>query len=131
MISEFLTELDCELKHGSENVWVLRSDLLYASKLLNAKITVPAGFETDFASVPRVPVIYWFWGGRSHRESVIHDYLFRIDAVPDVSFNAANDVFFEAMRSRDKSWYVRYPMFWGVSIGSRGCFKKRNVANSL
>jgi len=131
-MAEFLTELDARLKHGSDTVWVLRpsSPLIYESDILG-RIEVPEGFETDLASVPRVPIIYAMWGSRAHREAVLHDYLFRIDSRPLATFSQANGVFLEAMEIRGKSWYVRYPMWWGVWIGSYGCFHQRLVGDSL
>ncbi len=59
------------------------------------KITVPAGFETDFASVPfvfrwLVPVV-----GRHGKAAVLHDWLYASGALPNRA--EADAVFFEAM----------------------------------
>lgn len=118
---KFTTEFNPTLKHGSDTVWILNSPLVFG------EIKVPAGFETDLASVPRVPIIYALWGARAHREAVIHDFLFRKDSDPLMGFIEANKVFLEAMKSRGKPFYIRYPMYWGVCIGSYGCFHKRVV----
>lgn len=133
-MSKFLTELDCKLK--GDKIWVLTEPLIYQSDLLWAAyrtdyVFVPPGFETDLASVPRVPVAYWFWGGRAHREGVLHDYLYRKDSIPVVSLSTANEVFLEAMESRGKSWGVRYPMYWGVCVGGAPCYHKKMVADKL
>lgn len=125
----FLTDLDVRLK-DDDTVWVVNSPLEYYSPLVGL-ISVPAGFETDFASVPRVPVAFWFYGNRAHREGVIHDYLFRSDSVPSVRFNIANEVFLEAMECRKKPWYVRYPMYSAVCAFSYPCFHKRKVGDKL
>jgi hypothetical protein len=90
-MSKFLTELDARLK-DDDKVWVIGRSLVYESDLLG-KIIVPVDFETDFASVPRVPIAYELFGDRAHRESVIHDYLYRIDSKPPASFSQANDVY--------------------------------------
>ena len=129
-MGKFITELDASLKPGTDNVWVLNSPLVYKSDLVG-RIKAHAGFETDFASVPRIPVVYSLWGARAHREAVIHDYLFRKDSDPLVGFMAANRVFLEAMEARGKPWGIRYPMFWGVCIGAYGCFHKRVVGAKL
>ena len=131
MKAEFLTELDAGLKSGSDKIWILREPLVYNCSLLDTTITIPAKFESDLSSVPRVPIAYWLWGGRLHREGFLHDYLYRIDSSPIVSFSQANNVFLEAAKSRGKSWGVRYPMFWGVVLG--GCFSyhKRRVEDKL
>ena len=125
-MARFLTELDVHLKAIKETVWVLDSLLGYESDLVG-RVEAPAGFETDLASVPRVPIIFSMWGSRAHREGVLHDYLFRSDSVPIVGWNLANRVFLEAMKARGKPWYVRYPMYWGVCIGSYLCYHKKKV----
>lgn len=128
-MSKFLTELDCRLK-DDDKVWVIDSPLVYQSDILG-KIEVPAGFETDFASVPRVPLFFTFFGDRAHREAVLHDYLFRSDSVPLASYSQANEVFFEAMKVRGKAVYVRYPMWWGVVLGGWTAYHKKKVGDSL
>jgi len=128
-MSQFITELDVRLK--GDNVWVLESPLLYYSSLLHRAIAVPEGFENDLASVPRLPFIFWFWGGRTHREAVIHDYLYRIDSKPVVSFWMANKIFLEAAKLRGKPRRVRWPMFIGITIGGYPSYHKRLVGDKL
>ena len=133
-MSQFITELDVKLK--DENIWVLEKPLVYYSSLLKSKskqpqIVVPAGFECDLASVPRIPFIYAAWGGRVHREAVLHDYLYRIDSIPVVSFLIANRVFLEAAKLRKKPWHIRWPMFIGVTIGGYPSYHKRLVGDKL
>jgi hypothetical protein len=130
MESKFLTELDARLK-DDDKIWILDSPLVYQSALLDTVINIPMGFETDFASVPRVPIAYWLFGDRAHREAVLHDYLYRIDSVPVVTFGQANDVFLEAMKVRGKGLFVRYAMYWGVVIGGYFSYHKRKVGDSL
>ena len=128
-MSKFITELDARLK-DNDRVWILDSPLIYQSDMLG-KIEVPAGFETDFASVPRVPIAYMFYGDRAHREAVIHDYLYRCDSSPKVAFSTANDVFFEAMKCRGKNWFIRFPMFLGVKFGGYSSYHKKRVGDKL
>ncbi|MDD5774369.1 MAG: DUF1353 domain-containing protein [Candidatus Omnitrophica bacterium] len=128
-MAEFLTELDGRLI-DDDKVWMLLSPLVYESDILGL-IDVPAGFQTDFSSVPRLPLIYRLYGDRAHREAVLHDYLYRIDSVPQASFTQANMVFLEAMQARGKPVYVKYPMFWGVCLGGRCSYHKKNVSDKL
>lgn len=128
-MAKFLTELDAKLV--DDVIWELDTPLVYESDLLKCTLTVPKGFQTDFASVPRIPVVYWFFGDRAHRESVLHDYLYRIDSEPVVTYNKANGVFYEAMELRGKSAFVRYPMWWGVTCGGFGSYHKRRVEDKL
>lgn len=95
-------------------------DLVYYSEILGAEIRVPKCFITDKASVPRVPIVYWFFGDRAHRESVLHDYLFQTQLV---SFSMANAIFKEAMNARGKSGWVRYGMWAGVALGGYSSYK--------
>lgn len=49
----------------------------YQSDVAGQIITVPVGFYTDFASVPRwLPVIYALLGDTGHGASVVHDWLY-------------------------------------------------------
>jgi Protein of unknown function (DUF1353). len=128
-VSEFLTDLS--LINIDDKRWRLHEPLVYESDLLEYIITVPKGFITDLASVPRVPVVYWFWGGREHREAVLHDYLYRIDSNPVVLRSVANEVFLEAAKSRQKSLCVRYPMYWGVCLGGMFSYHKKKVADLI
>ena len=130
-MAKFLTELDARLK-DDDRVWILDSPLAYQSDIFGGfKVEIPAGFETDFASVPRVPIAYTLYGDRAHREAVIHDYLYRIDSVPEVSFETANSVFLEAMKCRGKSWFIRWPMYLGVKFGGYSSYHKKRVEDKL
>jgi len=129
-MSKFLTELDTHLKTDSETVWVLNTPLIYNSDLVG-QVVVPARFETDLSSVPRIPVIYAIWGARAHREGILHDYLFCEDSAPIVSWGVANSVFLEAQKSRGKSLCIRYPMYWGVCLGSYGFYHRRKVFDEV
>lgn len=129
-MSKFLTELDARLIKD-DRVWVLDKPLVYYSDILQREVTMPEGFETDLASVPRVPLVYEFWGGRAHREGVLHDYLYRKNSIPTVDFYVANDIFLEAMKCRGKGIFVRYPMFWGVAFGGASSYHRKNVEDKL
>ena len=135
-MSQFITELDIKPRCDNECVWVLQKPLLYWSQILkdiasHPDIIVPEGFETDLASVPRLPFLYLLWGGRAHCEGVLHDYLYRKDAVPSVKRSVADNVFFEAMGVRGKPNKVKYPMYWGVRLGGWTAYHKRLVGDKL
>jgi hypothetical protein len=127
-MAKFLTEL--YVKCISDGVWSLDTPLCYESDIVGI-IEVPAGFQTDFASVPRVPFIYEAFGDRAHREAVLHDYLYRTDSVPLATYSQANNVFFEAMRERGKGYIVSYGMYWGVVLGGWTAFHKKKVEDKL
>lgn len=79
-------------------------------------ITVPAGYRTDFASVPRLfhrlvsPV------GRHGKAAIVHDWL--CDESPKTtSFWEAANIFGEAMQTLGVSWLRRHLMVLAVKIG--------------
>ena len=145
MESGFLTALHVNLKEGNDCIWIVDEPLKYYSELLGCLIIIPpwfetkepdpAGepsfFETDFASVPRVPIFYEAWGDRAHRESVLHDYLYRIDSKPVCTYSQANSVFLEAMKSTGKSWWIRWGMYMGVVAGGWTAYHKKRVKDKL
>jgi hypothetical protein len=129
-MAEFLKELDISLREDSDTVYVLNDNLIYESDIVG-RIVVPRGFQTDFASVPRIPIVYMLFGDRAHREAVIHDALYRIDYPGNISFNSANRVFLEAMKVRGKPFYIRWPMYIGVCTGGWPSFNKRKMNDEL
>lgn len=68
---------------GRVHEWELCEPMTY--RLVDADdsefVTVPPGFKTDFASVPRP---FWFWlapWGRHGRAAIVHDFLYQLGAV--------------------------------------------------
>lgn len=127
-MAKFLTDLDVICIN--DGCWKLDFPLQYESDIVGV-VEVPKGFETDFASVPRVPIFFTLFGGRAHREAVLHDYLYRIDAKPTVERRQADEVFLEAMRERGKGWAVRYAMWAGVRLGGWTAYHKKMVGDKL
>jgi len=110
MTSKFLTAL--RVHHLPEtNEWELDEPLVYSSERINRVVTVPRGFKTDFASVPRLPFAFMLFGDRAQEEAVVHDFLYRTGLC---SRRDADAVFLEAMKLRGKGWWIRYPMWLGV-----------------
>jgi len=116
--SQFVTEL--VVRSLDDSTWVLTEPLIYDSDIYNGRIVVPAGYRTDLASVPRVPIFYTAFGNRAHRESVVHDWLYGTHLVPR---NAADRIFLEAMKVRGKALWIRQGMYWGVRIGGASSYE--------
>lgn len=74
--------------------WKLTAPLRFDSAVLGARVTVPAGFVTDLASVPRLPLAWLIAGGKANRAAVVHDYLYVIGWPTK---KEADQVFLEAM----------------------------------
>jgi hypothetical protein len=120
--AQFLTPLRVE--QVNENDWRLTSSLRYWSAILDRMIVVPEGFVTDFASVPRLPFVYWFTGGKFQAAAVIHDWLYRRRS-EKVSRAEADAVLAEAMKALGY-WLPRQWFVWaGVRIGGYWSFEKR------
>ena len=89
----------------------LMTPLVYESDLLGETITVPAGFETDFASVPRM-----FWNlipplGRYGEAAVVHDWLYRTQ---DYARATCDAVLLEAMEVCEVGWCTRMTIYGAV-----------------
>lgn len=79
-------------------------------------IVVPAGFETDFASVPRWPLTFALLGSYGHAAAVIHDYLYDTG---ELSRKDADRAFHEALRSSGIARWRAWIMWAGVRIGGK------------
>ena len=117
---------DLELCEADENVddgtWRLREPLSYSSVVANRVITVPAGFRTDLASVPRLPVVYWLCGGRANKPAVVHDFLYTEGFL---AREIADAVFLEAMEVVGVPVVYRRLMWAGVRLGGASHYVKR------
>ncbi len=94
--------------------WVLVEPLIYASDVANRIITVPAGFPTDLASTPRIPLVYEVCGNIAAAAAVVHDYLYTSGREPRA---IADAVLREASKVIGVSWWQRWAMWAGVRVG--------------
>lgn len=97
----------------TEFVWELLEPLAYASALVPETLVVPKGFQTDFASVPRVPLAYLLTGDKVHAPAVVHDWLIRERIVHRT---IADRIFLEAMECERIAWWRRRSMYLAVSV---------------
>lgn len=102
-----------KLEQIDDKHFKLLTDLVYESEKYGLKIRVPAGFVSDGASVPRVPLLFFFFGSKGKRAAVIHDWLYR-NAL--VSREVADGIFKEALFDTNKGAYTA----WGMYLGVRG-----------
>jgi hypothetical protein len=109
---------ELELREADDNVddgaWIVCRPLVYQSVVAARSITVPAGYRTDLASVPRLPVVYWLCGGRANKPAVVHDYLYGTGLLPRAQADA---VFLEAMQLVGVPRLYRWLMWAGVRLG--------------
>jgi len=95
--------------------WRTQSDLVYMADDKTVFI-VPAGYVTDLASVPRLPLMYLFTGDTAHMSAVLHDYLCTDYYPDDMTWSRAADIFLEAMQVEGVTGWRRWMMYWAVRL---------------
>ena len=112
---KFLTHLQLENAcDDDEGKWLVAHPLIYQSDIIEDAITVPFGFQTDLASIPRLPIIYWLTGNTSQAAAVVHDYLYVTHV--KVSRRTADRVLLEASELTRVSWWRRVLMYLAVRL---------------
>lgn len=116
-MSRFDTVLDMRVADANRDngQFILDNPLAYLSDHLGRTVIVPAGFQTDLASVPRLPVIYMLFGNRARQASVVHDYLY---GSGEVSRKDADEVFYEAAVATGVPKWAAKAMWTGVRAGA-------------
>jgi hypothetical protein len=83
-------------------------------------VVVPAGFECDLDSVPRLPLAYWLAKGRTVAAAVVHDWLYKSGRLyrggPRVTRAAADRIFLAAMRDEGVAWRHRVLIYAAVRV---------------
>lgn len=91
-------------------------------------ITVPPGFVTDYASVPRGMWNLFPPNGKYTPAAVVHDYLYRCT---DVDRYLCDQVFLEAMHVLGVGWWTRTLMYRAVRIfGGRARVRDAGVTTA-
>lgn len=107
---EFITNPVVEVL---DDTWaVLKEDFIV--KYYGFTFVIEAGFKTDFASVPRLPLIYPLFANKARKSAVFHDWLYQNKPF---SRKAADDAFLCAMESEGLGWATRQAMYRGVRLG--------------
>lgn len=129
-MSKFLDRMSLDAADDSDGeLWEYRADLRYQSDYLAALklpafpdglVVIKAGFHTDFASVPRLPVIYLLFGGRARYASGVHDWLYTKSGL---SRKDADAVFLEAAKLKNNAALAMWAMWAGVRIGGAGRYE--------
>ena len=112
-MSKFLTPLICEKVEGSKDSWKLHEPLQYQSDL-GGTITVPAGYQTDFASTPQFAWALSFTkDGLWDDIAVVHDYLYGNKVFARAKCDA---IFLEGLKVLNVPAVQAYPMYWAVRM---------------
>lgn len=111
-MSRFLTRLRMQAADNRDDgLWQLTSPFVYRSDVAKQTFTVPPDFQTDLASVPRLPIVYLLTGGRASEAAVIHDWIYTHKMVPR---RVADAVLKEASEASGVSFSTRWLMYLGV-----------------
>jgi len=98
---------------GSQYNFILLSDFVFVRRV-GCAVVVPAGFDTDFASIPRPLQGVLDAVNDVAPAAVIHDFLY---SSMILSRAAADAVFFEALRRNGVSWIRARALWAGVRVG--------------
>lgn len=105
--------------------WMLSMDLKYSIGGTGVAITVPAGFVTDFASIPE---FLWSYGlsphGKYSKASIIHDYLYWTQNCTKAQ---ADNILLIAMKESDVSSIKENEIYAGVNLGGRPSWNSNSV----
>jgi hypothetical protein len=117
-MSRFLTQLQAEAledtSHDGRGTWQLLQALIYDSDVAGKVIVVPAGFVTDLASVPRIPVAFLLAGDTANHAAVVHDWLYTSH---EVTKEVADNVLQEAAIVMGVPAWRAWLMWAGVHVG--------------
>jgi hypothetical protein len=106
---------DLVVRELGTNRWEVAADLIYDGK--DEPITVPSGYETDFASVPKL--LRWFIPkyGKYNKSAVLHDYLCDEARAGRFDRADADGIFRRSMRELGVGYLRRRLMWAGVRWG--------------
>ena len=121
-MDRFLLPLQVELL-TDRKTWRLLAPFSYADPDFG-EIYVPAEFETDFASVPRLPVVFELVGAYGHAAATLHDWLYRRGSLKRAE---ADRVFYNALRSSGIARWRAWLMYGGVRLGGFGAYPTKRV----
>lgn len=122
----FLSDIRVARIAGSTGEWELIAPLIYKGN--RDKFTVPKGFRTDFASIPRIFAWLIPKNGSHDAAAIVHDYLYRCQPLTAhskrISRKDADRLFRRIMRELGTNC-VRYNlMYAAVRIGGRFTWNK-------
>ena len=86
----------------------------YRSTIISDIITVPAGFEFDWDSVPRFPFVHALLKGRAEKSACLHDWLYYNQMVDR---KVSDLIFWEAMKVEGVALAYRMLIYVGVRLG--------------
>lgn len=133
-MSKFYTDLDMQLMRSpdgeplknrqGEQLYQLQSPLIYQSDVAGVVITVPTGFVSDLASIPRLPFIYVLLAKVADLPGVVHDFLYSTGVLPRAM---ADNVLREACLLTGVPAWKASMIYYGVRLGGGSHFNSNYV----
>jgi hypothetical protein len=115
----YLTLLDLDAT-AIPDIWILAAPLVWSDPV-RGQITVPAGFKTDLASIPRVlrnlPMLDP--DGISRRPAVTHDWLYGTPQGRAHGKAFADDFLYDALLAEGASKATAWAFWAGVHFGGQ------------
>lgn len=118
-MGQFTTNLTVQLINDSANSgrgqWQVVAPITFVSSI-GVEFTVPVGFVTDFATIPRIPIVFDVFGDSAHGAATLHDWLYTAKPVPRP---IADRVLLEAMECTGITKYKRTVIYVAVRLFGR------------
>ena len=113
-MSQFTEKLIVSLEKDGTH-WTLEKDFEYYTDLLGERtyIKVPAGFITDFASIPKIFHSFIKDKDKYNKAAVVHDWLYSCKIYDR---KTADKIFLEAMKVLGIHPIKRYIFYWAVRL---------------
>lgn len=100
---------------GDEDLWILGEEMVVEVSD-GEVVTVPVGFVTDGASVPKPVQVLTRWKpfeGPQRWAGIAHDWLYHVTGYGK---RRADDVFRAILEAEGASWFRRTAMYWAVRL---------------
>lgn len=113
---------------GRGDDWVLLTDWTFRVASAEGELltlTVPAGFVTDLASVPRIPGAYLLFGNRARRAAILHDWLYTERYPRDWA-----DAVFHAAMQHEVNAPAAYAMWLAVRVGGAAYYREAGTSSA-
>ena len=103
---------------NGDGTFTLLQWVVYFDATTQRLINVPAGFVTDYASVPAALQSFASKIGRQNRAAIIHDWLYRTHGLGGrLTRRDCDRIFRTIMKEDGVSWPLRWRMWFGVRVG--------------
>jgi hypothetical protein len=112
------------LKEGSRRVAAVAQPFGFVCNIGRREriaVVAPAGYVTDFASIPRAVHFIISPFGKHAEAAVIHDWLYALGTPKDrKGRRIADKAFVKALRLLEVGFFTRQIMYWAVRLGGGG-----------